>query len=639
MSGLGQALKLRNVTLRSRLILSPMDRNYCDDEGRMTDRYIAYLIERAAGGAALVYPEAAFVRADGRCQRNQMALDSDDIVPALRRTADAVHDEGALLGVQLNHGGNTSKPQISGFQPVAPSPVGSAFTGGPVPRELERDDIEDVVEAYAAAAERSAAAGVDVVMVHAAHGYLIHQFMMPTINRRTDEYGNPAKFLSDVLLAVRGRVDLPIVLRVSAFDGVPDGLDEETTLEVLRRVPMAAVDAIDVSAGSYDAPDLMIPTGEREPGWLRSVAARYREFGKPVGVVGRINEVELAEDILRAGDADLVSVGRALHAAPDWARALLAGDGEEVAGAAPRPCIACNLCIDELGAGSSRCSVNPRAGREHLLPATKVAMFPASLPETLVVGAGPAGLETAVQLARLGGAVRVQERELQIGGQFAWASGLKGYPEYHRILDWYRVELDRLGVRVELGVEGAATAHASTAVMAVGSVGAPIETPGWGLPHVMDVRDWLRTTQHPMPDEVAIWGGDREALAVGDDLAARGVVVTFIFGGKALGRDVGRLAKPYLMHRLASNPAVRLHSEAAVTSIEADHVVVRSADGVERRVPTPGPLLVSVGAVPAAAHVAAGQTWRVGDAANNGGSLADVLADAIRLADRMMEQA
>lgn len=652
LSVLSQPVRIGTATLRNRVVLAPMDRNYCHDDGTLSERYIEYLAERAQGGAALVYPEAAFVRADGRCQRNQMALDTDDVVPGLRRLAEAIHAHSSLLGVQLNHGGNTSKPSISGFQPVAPSPVRSAFTGGPVPEALDAEDIADLVEAYGDAAARSVAAGVDVVMIHAAHGYLVHQFMMPSTNQRADEYGDPARFLSDVMTEVRARVPgTPVVLRVSAFDGVENGLDEDRTIEVLRKAPLGQVDALDVSAGSYDAPDLIIPAGEQEPGWLARLARRYREFGKPVSVAGRITTPSLAEDIVRRGDADLVSIARGLHADPRWAQPVLtssAADAGHASAAAPRPCIACNVCIDELGAGPVRCTVNPRAGRETQLPwLSDESCIVAGAGETLVVGAGPAGLETAVQLARRGLPVRLLERDAELGGQFALAARLKGYPEYHLILDWYQEELKRLGVALEFGTEAGQEAllHRNpwAVVLATGSVGAPAETSGSDLAHVVEIREWLRRRSATVPGAVLIWGGDREALAVGDDLAARGAAVTFVFGGAVLGRDVGRLAKPFVLGRLNGNPDVRLMPRSAVSAIEPHRCRVRDEHGNDAWVDTPGPLLVSQGAVPSnplqrpATTSLPGGWWTVGDAAGHGGSVADVVHHATTTAKQIVE--
>lgn len=646
---LSAPFELGSRTLRNRVIFAPMDRNYCHEDGTISERYRDYLAERAAGGAALIFPEAAFVRADGRCQTHQMALDTDEIVPRLRELADAIHAHGALLGVQLNHGGNTSKPAISGFTAVAPSPVRSAFTGGPVPEELDHEDIADLIEAYADAAERSVGAGVDVIMVHAAHGYLIHQFMMPSTNQRSDEYGDPARFLSEILVAVRDRIPgVPIVLRASVMDGIEGGLDEDATLQVLHRVPLEHVDLLDITAGSYDAVDLIIPAGERETGWLAGIAERYRELGRPVSVAGRITTLARAEEIVGSGQADVVSVARALHAAPDWPLALLGTPPAAV----PRPCVAGNVCIDELGAGAIRCTVNPRAGRESLVPVNLVAPSPI---DVLIVGAGPAGLETAVTLGAAGCRVSVVEKATRLGGQFALAATLKGYPEYHRILDWYAAELQRLGIEVELGREidlaGVRAFEPDAVVVATGSRGAWSTIPGLDHPQVIDVRDWLAGHvggELERPAEAVIWGGDREALAVGDDLAAHGTKVTFVFGGKAVGREVGRMAKPYMLARLCSDPGVRMLTEARLLAIEADRCEVATAEG-RQWLPIKGPLLISQGAeanvpmlfpselsvpngvpgdVPGGVHL-------VGDAAGQGGSLADVLWHARQVASRL----
>jgi 2,4-dienoyl-CoA reductase-like NADH-dependent reductase (Old Yellow Enzyme family) len=416
---LSAPVKIGGVELRNRVVMAPMDRNYCEPDGSVSARYVAYLTERAAGGAALVYPEAAFVRADGRCQAHQMGLHSSEIVDPLARLADAVHQHGALLGVQLNHGGNTSKASISGYEPVAPSAVPCAFAGGHVPAALGIDDIHHLVECYADAAVRSVDAGVDVIMIHAAHGYLVHQFMMPSTNRRVDEYGDPSRFLRDVIAATRAAVPRsPIVLRVSADDGIPGGLDVDATLAVLHNAGVDAVDCIDVSAGSYEAPDLIIPAGEREVAWLAPTAGRFRVFGKLVSVAGRIPTLEAAETVLESGSADLVSVARAMHADPMWPLAL----AQPEAAPRPRPCIACNLCIDELGRGAIRCSVNPRAGRELDVPAKPVASAAHPTTEIVVVGAGPAGSRLRERWPKPG------RRSVSSSVDRAWAASLRWRP-------------------------------------------------------------------------------------------------------------------------------------------------------------------------------------------------------------------
>jgi 2,4-dienoyl-CoA reductase-like NADH-dependent reductase (Old Yellow Enzyme family) len=318
-----------------------MERNYCDRSGLLTQTYIDYLSARAAGGCALVFTEASYVRADGKGRARQMAVDRDECMDGIGQLAEAVHHHDALLGVELNHGGRTAQARISGFQPVAPTPIPCIPAGGDMPLELDRGDIYALIDCFAAAASRCAYAGVDVLTVHGAHGYLLHQFMSSRTNSRSDEFGEPTRFFDLVMGAVRQAAPaVALGLRISALEGTTNGLDAEQSFELLRD-KLGDLDFVDVSAGSYEAGQWIVQPGEWSQGLLAPYAERYRSLELPTGVAGRITSPHVAENIIRSEQADFVSLARTLHADPEWPRRVLADRPY-------RPCIACNLCIDLL---------------------------------------------------------------------------------------------------------------------------------------------------------------------------------------------------------------------------------------------------------------------------------------------------
>ncbi|GAA2213994.1 FAD-dependent oxidoreductase [Nonomuraea monospora] len=666
----GRPLALGPVRLRNRFVSAPMERNYCEPDGTATDRYAAYLARRAHGGAALVFAEAAYVRADGKGRARQLGADTDARVPGLARLAKAVHDGGALFGVELNHGGRTAQSAVSGFRPVAPSPVPCLPAGGELPRQAPAAEVYELVEAYAEGARRCREAGVDVIMIHGAHGYLVHQFLSPARNLRTDEFADPLRFLGLVVEAVRERAgrEVAVGLRVSAHEGFEGGLTAERTYDLISRTRLDLLDFLDVSAGSYEAGQWIIQPAEWERGLLAPYARRYRALGLPVGVAGRISTPDTAEAIVSGGSADFVSLARTLHADPDFPRHALAGRPH-------RPCIACNHCIDRLGSGEPiPCTVNARAGREHLPPGGGIrehlsasggirehlpsgggirehlpsggdvrehlplAEASATRLSVLVVGAGPAGLEVARLLAEQGQHVQVLEREEHVGGRAALAGRLRTYPEHHRLVRWCADELERLGVSVRTGVEVTreelARHRADAVVLATGGAGrVPSGVPGAGLPHVIDVRDWLALSRD-VPRACVVWGADREGVAVADHLASGGAEVLLIGSQASLAPEVGRRAKILMVPRLTGNPKVRVLLESTVLAVEPDRLLVRSFDE-EQWVPASGPLLVSQGVVPRTgllAGCAAPLGVHVIGDATGGGSLHRCFADAEEVA-------
>jgi 2,4-dienoyl-CoA reductase-like NADH-dependent reductase (Old Yellow Enzyme family) len=326
-------LQLRGVTLRNRIAMSPMCM-YSSEDGFATDWHLAHHAARAVGGAGLLIAEATGVVPEGRITPNCLGVWKDEHVPALRRVTDFVREHGAAPGIQLAHAGVKASryrplhPTPNAFVPLDQggwTPVGPTakrYGGdGPVPHELTVDEIRAVSASFAEAAQRSVAAGFEVIELHFAHGYLGHSFLSPLMNERTDEYGGPfehrVRFLLETVRAVRGALseEVPLLVRLSCTDWVEGGWTLDDSVEVSRQLAAEGVDLIDCSTGGATR-NARIPVG---PGYQVPFAERIRrEAGIPTGAVGMITEPGQAEAILAEGRADLVLMGRQLLREPHW---------------------------------------------------------------------------------------------------------------------------------------------------------------------------------------------------------------------------------------------------------------------------------------------------------------------------------
>lgn len=330
-AGLFDPYQLRDVRFRNRIAISPMCQ-YAAPEGLATDWHLAHLGSRAIGGAGLVVVEATAVGPEGRISPADLGLWSDEQIAPLARLARFMTEQGAVPGIQLAHagrkastlppweGGGVAAADRGGWQPVGPSPL--AFdAASPVPTELDAAGIAALVAAFAAAAGRAGAAGFQVLEVHAAHGYLLHEFLSPLSNQRTDGYGGSlagrTRLVREVVTAVRRTWPerLPLFVRVSATDWVEGGWDLPQTVELARQLAPLGVDLIDVSSGGL-VPGARIPVA---PGYQVPFAATVRqEAGLATGAVGLITGAAQAEAILREGQADLVLIGRPSLRDPHW---------------------------------------------------------------------------------------------------------------------------------------------------------------------------------------------------------------------------------------------------------------------------------------------------------------------------------
>ena len=336
-------LTIRGITFRNRIVVSPMCQ-YCAEEGLASDWHLVHLGSRAVGGAAAVFVEATAVTRDGRITPGDMGIWGDEHIEPLARIARFVRSQGALPAIQLAHAGRKASCEVpwkggrriksaadGGWPVVAPSTL-PFYDRDPPSIALDAAGIEGVVAAFEAATRRALAAGFQVIEIHSAHGYLLHEFLSPLVNNRQDEYGGSLENRMRLPLRVAERLrrivpeELPLFIRISATDWVDGGWDIEQSVVFARELKKLGVDLVDCSSGAI-APNVLIPTGK---GYQVPFARRIRgDAGIRTGAVGMITEPEHANEIVTGGDADLVFLAREMLREPYWALKAEAALGAE----------------------------------------------------------------------------------------------------------------------------------------------------------------------------------------------------------------------------------------------------------------------------------------------------------------------
>ena len=572
------------LSLKNRVVMAPMVRNYADNQGRMTQRYLAHLRRIAEGGVGAMILEASFVSPDGRGFRNELGLHSDAVIPGLHDAARIAHENGVRIGIQLYHAGRQTTSKVSGEQPVAPSAIPCPLLQE-LPRMLDRAEIHALVRAYGNAARRAKQAGMDFVEIHAAHGYLITQFLSPFSNRRPDMYGgsveNRRRFLDEIIDAVFGEVgdDYPVTVRISADEMVPGGLTAEDGVALARWLETKGIAAVHVSVGNYGSytGGKMIPPMAVPDAPLVSYAARIKQSVHiPVIAVGKLHTPALAESILQDGQADFIALGRELLADPDWPRKAEEGLEAEI-----HHCIACNQgCISRLfDQRDVWCTVNPACGREAQFAELK---HNGNGRKVLIAGAGPAGMNAARYAARAGFKVVLCEAEDAVGGQLRAAAAAPHRQGWSELQHDLRHEMKALGVEVRLNTRVdkklAVKEKPYAVILATGAEPARPDIPGIGEINVITSRDLLEGKKQAFGSVLVVGGGCAGAQTA-EFLAAKGHPVTIAEAEGDIAADAPLDDRTLLLGRL-KGLGVKIMTHTRMLSIDLNAINLQSGGEV-----------------------------------------------------------
>ncbi len=594
-----QPITVKGMRVRNRTSMAPMGTNYACQNGEMSLRHIGYYEQRAAGGTGLIIVENANVSwPAGSNGTTQLRIDHDSYIPRLYQLTETLHRHGACVAVQINHAGASAMESRTGVQPVSASNIPSK-TGGASPRPLSREELETIARQYGEAARRAKVAGFDAVEVHGGHSYLLCQFLSPTMNDRTDEFGGSpesrARFPRMVLDAVRAQVgeDFPIIFRLSADERVPGGNTIDDSLELLEYL-IEQIDIVDVSCGLNDTIDYQIDSCRLPDGWRAFLSRAVRErFGKPTITTGNIRDPKVAEEILARGDADFVGMGRGLIAEPCWARKVAEGRKDEL-----RKCISCNVGCTSHRIQLNRpirCTVNPQVDtwetyrKQHVTKPCNV----------VVIGGGTAGLEAACTAAEVGCTVHVIEKQREFGGL---ARRIALLPDKFRIQDFVDYQVQRAerlqNVFLLSGMEATPELVNSfkpdIVVNATGSE--PLLPPIEGLRTWIDrpygrVHSiaWVMDHVDDYPKDMTgqncvVIGGGAVGLDVVEFVAERGAKVQVIEMAPTIGTGID-LVTMARMKKIFDTCDVTLRPSTALTCVGEHSFVVKNPDETSEELP------------------------------------------------------
>ena len=501
-------LDLGFTTLKNRVLMGSMHTGL--EETRDWNRVAEFYATRARGGVGLMVTGGMAPNREGGVFPGAAGLFSDTDIANHRCVTDRVHDAGGKIAMQILHAGRYAySPEC-----VAPSPVKSPISPFP-PRELDAAGIEKQIADIVTAATRAQESGYDGIEVMGSEGYFINQFLVTHTNKRTDDWGGPyekrMRLAVEVVRRCRAAVgpNFIIIYRLSMIDLIPNGSSFAEVVQLAKAIEAAGATILNTGIGWHEArvPTIATSVPRRAFAWVTQKL--IGQVGIPLITSNRINTPDVAEDVLASGCADMVSMARPFLADPDFMAKAMAGRTAEIA-----PCIACNqACLDHTFSGKlSSCLVNPRACHE-----TELVLTPADMAKSIaVVGAGPAGLATALAAAERGHTVTLFEKADELGGQLNMAKQVPGKEEFWGLVDYYKTAVAKAGITLRLGTIAtpALLDGFDTVIIATGVIPRDPAIAGQDGPNVLSYIDVLRG-RAPVGDRVAIVG----AGGIGFDVA------------------------------------------------------------------------------------------------------------------------
>lgn len=538
--------KIGSLEIKNRVVMGPTETLYATSDGEITDKIIDYYVERARGGCGLITVHSA----QGATKIDKIdpypgsiRVDDNMYVPMMSELTEAIHRAGAKCTINISTGGGAQSlgfPYDKGSQGVynetrvAPGTLPSRFVNAPV-RPLTIEEIHTMVECFGWSCYNAKRAGFDAVTIHAIGGYLISEFLTPWFNNRTDEYGgsleNRYRVLHELIESVQQKCgkDFPIIVRFSVDEFLgDDGREVEESKILAQWMERDGVAALDCEAAVFETVEWMIPTIYQPKATLAPLAKAIRDaVSIPVFAQGRIFDPEIAEEVIASGQADFVSLSREWIVEPDFVKKIEKGDVEGI-----RKCLNCNYCIGKrvFGQLPLRCTFNPIAGRESRFPKGNVGKAEVKK-NVAIIGAGPAGLESAYIAAQRGHTVNLYEASDRIcGGQLAAASSSPSKDILYHIPEFFGVQLNRLpNVTIHLNspvtAENADQIKADTVIICTGAE--PLLPPVPGIEKAVIANDVL-LHKAEVKGHVVICGGGQVGVETCLELLERGCTVSIV---------------------------------------------------------------------------------------------------------------